>query len=206
MPHPALTRNDDLMISKIAKRVASRWMAAAEPLPGQIDPFQAIADVHEDSSEQLKNLALKNLSDIESVKRQAMASLEKELKDADWRIDNDVDGASAWTKMHILVDGVDIPITITVVNEGEAKIELGIPYGGKWNTAVEGAFYPEGFSEADFDQFGKAYLQQYQDFDWEPVFEWLAANSSAAAAGGNFFYDHKNEEKSYDYYDLKARG
>jgi len=161
-----------------------------------------IAEVHEDKSEQLKQLALKHLSDAEAVRQQALASLEKQLKNSTWQVDKDTNGASAHLKVYLTINGVNIPVAVYV---GNHTVEI------RLDGTVESSEYPDGLEEAgliesDVDEFGGAYDAEYAKYDWEPILEWLAGESGAEAAGQSAMYEHFDTEPIRDYYDLRGRG
>lgn len=178
-------------------------LAAIDPTPEE----QLIAEIHEDKSEQLKQLALQQLADTEGLKSQLLSSLNSKLANTDWELDKDPDGWSAWKGMSLEANGVSIPVTVSVASLGAT-----IVFGNKsWGNLVEVDELPAGLTEAgisedEFQEFVEAYAKEYEQFDWDPVLEWLADHSDAEDSGKDFMHDEANEEPTYGYYDLRGRG
>jgi hypothetical protein len=154
-------------------------------------PESVLAEVYEDKSEQLKQLAIAHLSDVDSIRQQAFTSLVKNARNSTWAIDDDPDGASAVLNTSFMVNGIEIAV--------RGDIEMGYAPPGTEEAGV---------SESEVDEFGQSYVEQYAAYDWSGILEWLADASGLEDVGKDKLYDHFSEksEPTRSHYDLRGRG
>jgi hypothetical protein len=166
-------------------------------------PESVLAEVYEDKSEQLKQLAIAHLSDVDSIRQQAFTSLVKNARNSTWAIDDDPDGASAVLNTSFMVNGIEIPVRIRV----DGGIEIAVRGDIEMGYAPPGT-EEAGVSESEVDEFGQSYVEQYAAYDWSGILEWLADASGLEDVGKDKLYDHFSEksEPTRSHYDLRGRG